>query len=182
MKYKNDISEKRRNRISLAVFALVLFLVSSGILPFIAQRKNAPVPNLLLCAVCCASVYLPKKEACIFAVICGFFADLFLYLPTSFSPVVYLLACQITPFLLDKVTRRGFVTNAVCSLGAILLSRTIQVLTVVATLGKADFESIVTRQFLPAIAVDFAASIVICMCFPLVIRQKGNKIRIDFNR
>lgn len=181
MKYKNGTAERRRDYISLFVFSLVLFLLSSGVLPFIAQEKNAPVPNLLLCAVCASSAFLTRKEAGIFAVICGFFADLFLYLPTSFSPVVYLLASQITPFLLDKVTRRGFVTNAVCSLGAIVVSRALEVAVALFAFANADFTALFTKLFLPSVAMDFAFSIVICMFFPLVVRQKGKKVHIHFN-
>ena len=178
MAFKYKKINHRGIHIFTAVAGLVLFLLSSSVIPFLSQLKNAPSPDLLLCLVCASGAFLPKKQACIYAVIFGFFADLFLYAPMSFSPVVYLVSVFVTCICLSFFSEIGSITAAVCSVPAILIRIITKSIATAVVFEDAGFFKVLGENLLPEFAVNFASVIVICfICRRLIYKLNTNSLR-----
>lgn len=157
-----------------SVMGLITFLLSASVMPFLAGAKNLPAPDLMLALVCALSVLLPVRHACIFAVIFGFVADIFIYAPTAFSPIVYLAAVLIVPNLLRFFTRHGTVIIAVCSVPAILLRCVVRMFATAAEFAEPSFLQIARDSLVYTFLFTFACVIVICFICRLFIRKIKN--------
>lgn len=156
----------KKNTVGLCVFfcivSLVLFLVMASVLPFLGQAKGFPTADLLLCLVCAMSAFMDRKKACIFAVTLGFLADLFLFEPTAFSPVVYLLSALIVPVFHSYFTYLGSVVMAVCSVPACFIRSVLESVVTLTLFENVTASSVLSQITLPTFVVNFASSIVIC--------------------
>lgn len=154
-----------------AVFALILFLLMASVLPFLSSAKGFVPADLLLCLVCAMSAFADRKSSCIFAVILGFMADLFIFEPTAFSPVVYLASALLVPMLHRYFSYLGSVVMAVCSVPACILRSCVDSAVTVALFRNVQYSEVFARIALPLFVVNFASAIVICFICRLFVKK-----------
>ena len=175
-KFKNGSPIKKSNKakyIFTGVFALVLFLVSASVIPFFMLEGNLPCADLLICLVCAVCPYFTLKESCVTALICGFLADLFLYPPTSFSPVVYVAAVVVTGYFLRRFRASTSVSMAVCSLCAIFIRCAVETVGALSVTEGVSLWDILSSYTLPMVLINFASAIVICFIAKRFFRLLG---------
>ena len=175
-KYKNKEIREKRNAakyIFISVFALILFLISASVIPFIAQNGRIPSGDLLLCLIGAFCAYATLKEGMVFALIFGLLADLFLYPPTSFSPIVYVAAVIVTGLLLKRFARVSSIIVAVCTLPAILIRCSVETVNALTNSDGLSLWDILGAYTLPMVVINFACAIVICFIFRRFMRVLG---------
>ena len=175
-KFKNGETLRKKSTakyVFISIYALLLLLICASVIPFVTIHSGVPSGDLLLCLVCVLCAYSTLKESVVFALIFGLFADLFLYMPTSFSPVVYVAAAVLSGMCLAKFRNLSSVTVAVCSLPAILIRCSVETVTALTSTDGVSFWSIIGSYTLPMLLVNFACAIVICFIFRRFARILG---------
>ncbi len=169
LKYKKD---NKKVYIFFAVISLVVFLLSSSVIPFINEKSTLPTADLCLCLVCIMPIFLPFKAVCIYAVSLGFLCDLFINAPSSLSPVIYLFAACVTPFVLSRFARKGAIVTGVCSVPAFAARSICGCLTVFLTYGRTNAGSLALYGF-TEICVNLAVCIVLGAAVGFVADKTG---------
>lgn len=174
-KIRNGGTSNKGLYVFFGVFALLLFLIIASVFSFLGNEKGLPDADLLLCLVCAACAFMPEKHACIYALIFGLFADLFLYAPTAFSPVVYIVSVLLTSRLCKGFSRLGSVVMAVCSMPAMAIRGTVDTVVTLMLFKDASVKTVLLEMCLPFMLVSFAWAIVICfICRRVVMRLRLN--------
>lgn len=161
-KIKSDGRKNVRLYVFFGIMGLLLFLLTASVLSFLSDKKGLPDADLLLCLVCAACAFMPEKKACIYALVFGLFADLFLFAPTAFSPIVYMVAVLVTSRLYKGFSRLGSVIMAVCSMPAVAIRGTVDAVVTMTLFKDASLRSILLEKSLPFMLIGFAWAIVIC--------------------
>lgn len=170
-------NNKKSLYIFLAVSSLVLFLVQGSVIPFIAGEKNMPYADLLLCFVCIMPCFADFKTSAVFAVCLGFLADLFVFYPTSLSPLVYLTGVCLVFWLYSYFTNISVVTAAVCSIPAFFVKSAAEcVCSFFAGAGTQQLTAMLYRSFVYASLINFAAVLIIAFVTkPFLKKLRFNK-------
>ena len=155
MKFKNEAYNPKTD-LFFGICALICFLLSSSVFPFISGFASMPCPDLLLCFCCILPRFCDTKRAAIYAVILGFLSDLFINIPYMFSPVIYLISVLITPYFYRYFNRTGTVMAAVCALPALLLHKAVETVIIMITRQTAVLGTIIWKNTLPHLIIDFA--------------------------
>jgi cell shape-determining protein MreD len=174
-KYGKIKSEKKNTGLYVffGILGLLLFLLTASALSFISNRKGLPDADLLLCLVCAACAFMPAKRACVFALVFGLFADLFLFAPTAFSPIVYMIAVLLTSRLYRGFSKLGSVVMAVCSIPAFAVKNSVDTVVTLTLFRDASLKKILIDTSLPFMLINFAWAIVICfVCRKLILHLR----------
>ncbi len=172
MKYKTNKNADKKPVVILAVTAVICFLLSSSVIPFVFP-KSLGMPDLLLVLCCVISAFTARLPACIFALTLGFMQDLFIGVPMHFSPVVYLVAVLVMPALLRHFKNPGTVTCAVCSLVCFVPKSAVGIFMAMTKYDDAAFFDVVVKIVLPEILVNFACSLVLFFVMRRIARLAG---------
>lgn len=167
---------KKRLYIFLVIWGLVLFLVQGTVVPFLANAKNMPLADLLLCFVCIIPCFASIKTSAVFAVCAGFLVDLFINYPTALSPLVYLSGVCLVYLIFGYFSNINVVTAAVCSIPAFLLRATVECAGVIFAGGKTQLLwSVLCRYFVYGVMINFACVLVIAFILtPFLKKMKFN--------
>lgn len=169
------IKKIRDNRVGLhiflIVFAVICFLISCSVVPFVFESKKLPPPNLILCFVCCVPAFTSLKPSAVYALVMGLLCDLFVGFPTAFSPIVFLISvCMISSFY-KRFSRIGTHVIAVCSLSGIILSAAVTTFASLAALKEARTIAVLSRISVPMIAANFAVVLVLAFIMRLIAKR-----------
>lgn len=167
--YKDD----KRIYIFLGIMSLIVFLLSSSVLPFISDGKVGPEGNLVLCFVCLIPAFVPMKSAAIFALVLGFLCDLFIYSPESFSPIVFLVGVFVVSYLYRFFSRTGTLVMAVCSLPCLALKMVLDTFAVMASHNDSGAFDVISKLTLPSLAINFAFAIAAAFILRLLTKKLG---------
>lgn len=171
-KYKKDDTSKH---VFLCVSALVCFLLASSVIPFLSDAKNVPMPDLLLCFVCILPAFTDLKKAGIYALCLGFLSDLFITLPLSLSPIVYLVSVCVSAKCHTHFARVGSLALAISTLPCIALKLAAGAATSLLTVDGLKMSSLSFTGALLVMISSFACAIVLSF----IMRILGRKLRID---
>ena len=167
--YKND----RRIYVFLGVMSLVVFLLSSSVMPFIAGEKAFPAGDLMLCFACLVPAFVPVKSAVVFALVLGFLSDLFLNEPQCFSPIIFLVSVLLVSFFYRFFSRIGSLTMAVCALPCLAIRSIVDTFVIMASYKDSKAFDVLSAITLPSLAVNFALSIVTAFVLRKLIKKLG---------
>jgi hypothetical protein len=177
MKYiKSNDNEKKLN-IFLIISAVVCFLAASSVLPFTAVKGSGAPCDILLCFVCAVPFFAGAKKAGIFALALGFAADLFIGMPTEFSPVIFLACIFIVPAVARLFSRAGTLVIAICTLPCIVMKDIFGMIVSLFTAEGADLSGVLSDYRPFTILVDFACAI--CLAFILRFISKRLHLQAD---
>lgn len=174
MKIKSAAGSKGEPIAFLVTASVICFLLSSAVIPFLFKSEFLPVPNLMLCFVCCIPAVASLKTSAIFALALGFINDLFVAEPTSFSPIVFLVSVCLVCYFYTHFSRIGTHVMAVCSLAPIVLSAIVMTFAAMAQFKGASASAVLTKMTIPYIAVNFAFAIVAAFAIRMFIKKKHN--------
>lgn len=174
MKIKSASGGKGEPIVLLTVASVICFLLSTAVIPFLFKSAFLPVPNLMLCFVCCIPSLASLKTSALFSLILGFLNDLFVSEPTSFSPIVFLVSVCLVCYFYTHFSRIGTHVMAVCSLPPIVLSAGVMTFAAMANFKDASALSVLTKLSLPYIAVNFAFAIITAFILRMITRSKHN--------
>ena len=166
MKFKGTSDSK--NIVFLVVFGILCFLISASVLPFAAEVGTMPCPDLLLCLCCVIPKFYEKKASCVFAVVLGFFSDLFINTPLLFSPVVYLLCAAFVPYFYGYFKKVGTVVSAVCALPLLILRQIVGTVIIMSVRKTAVLGTVVGKVIFPELMAEFAIVLVLSFVIKLV--------------
>ena len=155
----------------LCIMSLVFFLLSSSVVPFLRSDPAAPSGDILFCFVCCIPAFVPRKSAVVFALVLGFLSDLFINMPRSFSPVVFVLSVLIASYLYGFFSRIGSLVMAVCALACFVLRAAVDTFAVMAQYEGSTAFGVLAKVTFPALIINFAFAIVISFLLRVIVRK-----------
>ena len=163
---------KKSMYIFLGISGFVLFLLQSSVLPFLADAKGIPCPDLLLCFACIIPCFADIKTSAVFALCAGFVADLFINYPSSLSPVVYLSGVCLVYLIYRFFSGINTVTAAVCAIPAFFVEAAVGFFGTLFAFGEsAQPLKIVAEFFVYSPLVNFATILVISFITKPVLKK-----------
>ena len=171
MKY-NYKGEGAGKHIFLGVTALVCFLLASSVFPFLSSPDTAkPLPDIMLCFVCALPAFTDIKKASIYALALGFLADLFVNLPTAFSPVVF-LCCMMLAYACQKYfSRVGTLVIAISTIPCSIVRKAVRFAVASFTVGGAAAKKELFMGFPMWLVVDFALAIALSFIMRVICKK-----------
>ena len=163
--------DEKPTHIFLAISALVCFLVSSSVLPFLSSVKSHPSPDILLCFVCLLPFFTDTKTSAIFAVSLGFLSDLFITAPLCLSPIVYLAAVYISARCHTYFASTGSLSLAISALPSIVLKLVVNSVGVLLTVEGSNISGMSFWGGVLSVIITFASAIVLAFVLRFIYKK-----------
>lgn len=129
-----------------SLYILIAVFLQTGLFPYFTLL--GAVPNLVLCAVVCVSIFENERVSCITALLAGFLLDT-VGGGATLSPLLFVLAASCSIFFSRKVLRPGITSAMLSAAAALAADALITALIIVVTQNGASFPSALLRSSLP---------------------------------